>query len=56
MGSIIQSTATESMGEQQAVDEISFDIVKDQIVSLKEFPSTTPTLKIYLNTTLPNRR
>lgn len=52
-GKHYQSTAAESMGEQQAVDEISFDIVKDQIVSSEGIPIDNTNVKIYLNTTLP---
>jgi len=48
-----QSAATERMGEQQAEDELSFEIVKDRIVSSEGIPVDNTNVKIYLNTTLP---
>jgi hypothetical protein len=52
-GKHYQSTASAYMGLTQATDEVSFEIVKDQIVSSEGIPIDNTNVKIYLNTNLP---
>lgn len=52
-GKHYQSSTSEYMGQSLATDEVSFEIVKDQIVSSEGIPVDNTNVKIYLNTTLP---